>query len=144
MTMSVRGSMRRFVLEPTRFSASLRVVPWSRKKCANCWAKLGQDLPLLISAVTWGEVFDIAWRRHGEQMPVEPRPACKGCRSQSSLWIGSGLARRHTEATTRLGLRGCPGRSTRNRAGAWLVTANPEFSKIGKELSVYPLPRHEK
>ncbi len=28
--------------------------------------------------------------------------------------------------------------------GAWLVTADPEFAKIGKGLSVYPLPRYEK
>ena len=28
--------------------------------------------------------------------------------------------------------------------GAWLVTADPEFSKIGKGLSVYPLSRYEK
>jgi predicted nucleic acid-binding protein len=27
--------------------------------------------------------------------------------------------------------------------GAWLVTADPEFSKIGRALSVYSLPRHE-
>jgi predicted nucleic acid-binding protein len=25
---------------------------------------------------------------------------------------------------------------------AWLVTADPEFFKLGKALSVYPLPRH--
>jgi predicted nucleic acid-binding protein len=28
--------------------------------------------------------------------------------------------------------------------GAWLVTADPEFAKVGKTLSVYALPRHEK
>jgi predicted nucleic acid-binding protein len=28
--------------------------------------------------------------------------------------------------------------------GAWLVTADPEFEKVGKALSVYSLPRHEK
>jgi predicted nucleic acid-binding protein len=28
--------------------------------------------------------------------------------------------------------------------GAWLVTADPEFAKVGKSLAVYPLPRHEK
>jgi len=28
--------------------------------------------------------------------------------------------------------------------GAWLVSADPEFAKVGKALSVYPLPRHEK
>jgi predicted nucleic acid-binding protein len=26
--------------------------------------------------------------------------------------------------------------------GAWLVTADPEFSKAGKALAVYSLPRH--
>jgi predicted nucleic acid-binding protein len=28
--------------------------------------------------------------------------------------------------------------------GAWLVTADPEFARVGKTLSVYPLPRYEK
>jgi len=28
--------------------------------------------------------------------------------------------------------------------GAWLVTADPEFSKVGKALSIYSLPRYEK
>jgi predicted nucleic acid-binding protein len=28
--------------------------------------------------------------------------------------------------------------------GAWLVTADPEFSRLGKTLLVYPLPRHAK
>jgi predicted nucleic acid-binding protein len=27
---------------------------------------------------------------------------------------------------------------------AWLVTADPEFSKVGKGLSLYPLPHYEK
>jgi hypothetical protein len=26
--------------------------------------------------------------------------------------------------------------------GAWLVTAGAEFQKVGKALSIYPLPRH--
>jgi predicted nucleic acid-binding protein len=26
---------------------------------------------------------------------------------------------------------------------AWLVTADPDFSRMGKSLSVYSLPRHE-
>ena len=29
-------------------------------------------------------------------------------------------------------------------SGAWLVTADPEFQKVGKALLVYPLSRHEK
>jgi hypothetical protein len=27
---------------------------------------------------------------------------------------------------------------------AWLVTADPEFSRVGQRLSIYSLPRHEK
>jgi predicted nucleic acid-binding protein len=27
---------------------------------------------------------------------------------------------------------------------AWLVTADPEFAKVGEELSVFVLPRHER
>jgi len=27
--------------------------------------------------------------------------------------------------------------------GAWLVTADPEFSRLGRTLSVYSFPRHE-
>jgi predicted nucleic acid-binding protein len=28
--------------------------------------------------------------------------------------------------------------------GAQLITADPEFSKVGKALAIYSLPRHEK
>ena len=28
--------------------------------------------------------------------------------------------------------------------GAWLVTADPEFARVGQALSIYSLPRHEK
>jgi predicted nucleic acid-binding protein len=28
--------------------------------------------------------------------------------------------------------------------GAWLVTADAEFAKVGKGLSIYSLPRYEK
>jgi predicted nucleic acid-binding protein len=28
--------------------------------------------------------------------------------------------------------------------GAWLVTADPEFAKVGQALSIYSLPRYER
>ena len=40
-----------------------------------------QDRPLLMSAVTWGEVFYIEWRRHGETAPSKPRTFCKNYQS---------------------------------------------------------------
>ena len=64
---------------------------------------------LLMSAVNWGEVFYVSWRRHGE------------AKAREALAAELAIER-----------------------GAWLVTADPEFAKIGKGLSLYPLPRHEK
>ena len=50
---------------------------------------LRQDLPLLMSAVNWGEVFYIAWRRHGEATAREVEASLRRCRSPSSAWIGN-------------------------------------------------------
>ena len=106
---------------------------------------LRHDQPLLMSAVNWGEVFYIAWRRHGEaiardveaklqELPIAVIPVD---RERASL-AGS-LKEKH-----RLGYADAFAAELAIEQGAWLVTADPEFSKVGKGLSVYPLPRHEK
>ena len=106
---------------------------------------LRQDLPLLISAVTWGEVFYIAWRHHGERnareagarlerMPIAVIPVDRERASRAGA-----LKQKHSLAyADALAAELAP------EQGAWLVTADPEFSRVGKELLVYSLPRHEK
>jgi predicted nucleic acid-binding protein len=106
---------------------------------------LRQALPLLMSAVNWGEVFYTTWRRHGEVMAREaerrvlelPIAVIEVDRERASR-VGA-LKQRHN-----LGYADAFAAELAIERQAWLVTADPEFSKFGKSLSVYSLPRYEK
>ena len=106
---------------------------------------LRQGSPLLMSAVNWGEVFYTAWRRHGEavarqterrlqELPI----AVIGVDRDRASRAGA-LKQRHN-----LGYADAFAAELAIERGAWLVTADPEFSRVGQVLSVYPLPRHKK
>lgn len=106
---------------------------------------LRHDEPLLMSAVNWGEVFYIVWRRHGEaiardveaklqELPIAVIPVDRERASRAGA-----LKEKH-----RLGYADAFAAELAIEQGAWLVTADPEFSKVGKGLSVYSLPRYEK
>ena len=104
-----------------------------------------QDVPLLMSAVNWGEVFYMEWRYHGEakaweaearlqEMPVAVISVdCERASRAGALKQKHGLGYADAFAA-----------ELAIERGAWLVTADPEFSKVGKTLAVYSLPRHEK
>lgn len=105
---------------------------------------LSLDLPLLISAVNWGEVFYIEWKYRGEsgareaairlhEMPVSVIPIDLDRATRAAT-----LKQKHN-----LGYADAFAAELAIDSGAWLVTADPEFSKLGKSLSVYALPRHE-
>ena len=104
-----------------------------------------QDLPLLMSAVNWGEVFYIAWRRHGE---AKAREAERNLNDMPIAVIAADRDRATRAAALKqihnLGAADAFAAELAIGHGAWLVTADPEFSKLGKALSLYPLPRHEK
>lgn len=104
-----------------------------------------QQQPLLLSAVNWGEVFYVTWRRHGEpkareiefnlrRLPIEVVPADRERATRAAA-----LKQKHN-----LGYADSFAAELAMEGGAWLVTADPEFSKLGKALSVHPLPRHER
>jgi len=104
-----------------------------------------RDVPLLISAVNWGEVFYIAWRRHGEARAREAEaklaqlPVAVITVDRERATHAAALKQKHA-----LGYADAFAAELAMERGAWLVTADPEFSKVGKALSVYSLPRHEK
>ena len=98
-----------------------------------------------MSAVNWGEVFYMEWRYRGEgmareaertlqQMPIAVIPADRERATRAGT-----LKQRHG-----LGYADAFAAELAMERGAWLVTADPEFSRVGKGLSVYSLPRHEK
>jgi predicted nucleic acid-binding protein len=102
-------------------------------------------VPLLLSAVNWGEVFYIAWRQHGEHQARE----AEGKLRQLPISVIAADLDRATRAAAlkqkhNLGYADAFAAELAIERAAWLVTADSEFSKIGKALSVYPLPRHER
>jgi predicted nucleic acid-binding protein len=106
---------------------------------------LQQDSPLLMSAVNWGEVFHVTWRRHGEAKAHEAEanlnemPIAVIGVDRDRATRAAALKQKHS-----LGYADAFAAELAIERGAWLVTADPEFSKVGKSLSVYSLPRYEK
>lgn len=104
-----------------------------------------EDSPLLMSAVNWGEVLYVTWRHHGE---VTTREAEARMREMPLAVIAADRERASRAAALKqkhnLGYADAFAAELALERGAWLVTADPEFSRMGKTLSLYPLPRHEK
>ena len=106
---------------------------------------LKEERPLLMSAVNWGEVVYVAWRLHGEaaareveaRMREMPIAAIAADRDRASR--AAALKQKHN-----LSYADAFAAELAIERGAWLVTADPEFSKLGKALSLYSLPRHQK
>ena len=141
-----RASVRRYVLDA---NALIGFFEDRRGAAQRVRHLLGEavrlDVPLLMSAVNWGEVFYIAWRRHGEakareaearlqEMPVAVISADRERASRAGA-----LKQKHS-----LGYADAFAAELAIEQSAWLVTADPEFSKVGKALAIYSLPRHEK
>jgi len=106
---------------------------------------LRYDLPVLMSAVTWGEVFYIEWRYRGEtnayraearlrQLPIEVVAV-----DQERATRAGALKQKHA-----LGYADSFAAELAIERGAWLVTADPEFERVGRGLSLLSLPLYEK
>ncbi len=143
---SFQGARRRYVLDANALTGFFE----NRHKIADrvhdlLAGALRHDEPLLISAVNWGEVFYIAWRLHGEaiahdveaalqEMPVAVIPVDRERATRAGA-----LKQRHG-----LSYADALAAELAMDRDAWLVTADPEFLKVGKGLLLYSLPRHEK
>lgn len=138
--------MRRYVLDANALISYIEDRPVAAERVRRLLGEASrQDAPLLMSAVNWGEVFYIAWKLHGEagafqaeanllEMPVEVIAVDRARASRAGALkqkLGLGYA---DAFAAELAIE----------QGAWLVTADEEFSKMGKLISVYPLPRYGK
>jgi predicted nucleic acid-binding protein len=141
-----RGRPRRYVLDANALSGFFEDREVTAKKVEDLLGDaIRQDLPLLMSAINWGEVFYVAWRRHGEavaqkvearlrELPIAVIPADRERASRAGA-----LKQKHA-----LGYADAFAAELAIERGAWLVTADPEFAKVGKSLSILSLPRHER
>ena len=104
-----------------------------------------QDVPLLMSAINWGEVFYIEWRTCGEAKAREAETVLQEM-PIAIMAVDRDRATRAAALKQKHGLAYADAFAAELaiERDAWLVTADPEFSKVGKALSVYALPRHEK
>lgn len=105
---------------------------------------LEQHTPLLMSAVNWGEVFYVIWRNAGERRALEVE---KDIRDLPLTIIAADRDRATRAASLKqkhnLGYADAFAAELASERSAWLVTADPEFAKLGKTLSIHLLPRHE-
>lgn len=144
--MPSRGHLRRFVLDANALVSLLenRAVAASRVRRLLEEASRAQQ-PVLLSAVNWGEVFYIAWRLHGQVRAVEAEakllqlPIAVVAADRDRATRAAALKQKHG-----LGYADAFAAELAIERGAWLVTADPEFARLGKTLSVHALPRHEK
>ena len=141
-----RGAMRRYVLDANALIGLFE----DRVVVAEKVERLVQDalqrnLPLLMSAVNWGEVFYTEWRYRGEAKAREAEailqelPIAVISVDQERATRAGALKQGHN-----IGYADAFAAELAIERGAWLVTADPEFGKLGKTLSVYSLPRHER
>jgi predicted nucleic acid-binding protein len=143
---SSRSGVRRYVLDANALIGFFEDREGTAGKIERLVGEaLQQDLALLMSAVNWGEVFYTAWRRHGEASAreadarLQEMPIAVVTVDRERASRAAALKQKHN-----LGYADAFAAELAIERGAWLVTADPEFSKIGNALSVYPLPRHEK
>ena len=141
-----RGSARRYALDANALTGFFEGRTGVAEKVERLLAQaLQQGVPLLMSAVNWGEVFSVAYRRHGEakareaEARLQELPIAVITIDRERASRAGALKQKHS-----LGYADAFAAELAIERGAWLVTADPEFSKVGKGLAVYPLPRYEK
>ena len=146
MTASRRSHLRRFVLDANALVSLLEDLAGAAARVRRLIEEASRnEQPILLSAVNWGEVFYIAWRLHGELRALEAEAKLR----QLPILVVAADRDRATRAAAikqkqSLSYADSFAAELAIERGAWLATADPEFSKLGKALSVYTLPRHEK
>jgi predicted nucleic acid-binding protein len=146
MARGSREETRRYVLDANALVGLFE----DRKVIAEKVERLLSDallkgLPLLMSAVNWGEVFYTEWRYRGEAMAREAEaklhvmPIAVISVDRARATRAGALKQKHG-----LGYADAFAAELAIERSAYLVTADPEFSKVGQMLSIYSLPRYEK
>jgi predicted nucleic acid-binding protein len=103
-----------------------------------------QNTPLLMSSVNWGEVYYIVWKLHGQE---KAHQAEANTADMPIVFVAVDFERATRAAALKqkhnIGYADSFAAELAIERGAWLVSADPEFMKLGKTLLLYSLPRNE-
>lgn len=97
---------------------------------------------LFISVVNRGEVLYSLARRAGVQEASEALRTLASCIEAVDVHEENADAAALLKLHYKLGFADCFAAELAMRSGATLVTADPEFARLGKQLKVLALPRH--
>lgn len=146
MTALSRRDMRRYVLDANALSGFFEERDGAATRLERLLTEAwNHDSPLWMSAVNWGEVFYVAWRLHGQ---AGAREAAARLQDLPIVIIAADRERATRAAAIKqkhnLGYADSFAAELAIERGAWLVTADPEFARVGKDLSILALPRYSK
>jgi len=99
---------------------------------------------LRISVINLAEVLYVYARYATPEDARKAIQRVKGLVEFVSPDTGQALAAAELRYRYKLGLADCFAAELAMRTGATLVTADPEFAKLGRQLKVLALPRHER
>jgi predicted nucleic acid-binding protein len=140
-----RARMRRYVLDANALIGFFEDRGGTAERIEHLLSEAArQDSPLLMSAINWGEVFYTEWRYRGEakaraaEASLLEMPIAVIAVDRERATRAGALKQKHG-----LGYADAFAAELAIERGAWLVTADPEFQKVGKLLTIYSLPRHE-
>ena len=104
-------------------------------------AKTG-DAHLAISAINLSEVVHVLTRYFGRDKALSCIEAARGVMEIAAAGERQAIDTAALRYQYRLGLADSFAAELAMRVGATLVTADPDFVKLGKQLKILPLPRH--
>lgn len=134
--------MKQYVLDANAVMRYLQKGPgFNRVDTLFKMASAG-DIRLLMSVVNRGEVLYGLARRAGVQQALDALKTIAGCVELVDVREEDADAAAILKLHYKLGFADCFAAELAMRTGATLVTADPEFAKLGKQLKVLALPRH--
>jgi predicted nucleic acid-binding protein len=136
--------VKRYVLDANALLTLVADRPGAKRVYRMVQEAARKGMPLQMSAVNWGEVVYSMRKARGEveanalarsveQLPVNIVPVDR----ESATRAGE------LKAVHGLGYADCFAASLALELGATLITADPDFRKVGNKLKVEYLPRHE-
>lgn len=127
---------RRYVLDANALIGFFEDQPGIAKRVQEVFEQaLRNDAPVLMSAVTWGEVFYVEWRYRGEdnaylaEARAQQLPLAIISVDQERATRAGAIKQKHG-----LGYADSFAAELAIERSAWLVTADREFERLGKNL----------